>query len=146
MERGAGTSSFSTSSPTEVRLLWPEPARHGASPGKERLRWTRLQEYVGDVAKTAAQLPTQPVLVGHSMGGFVIQKYLEHHTAAGAILVAPIPPTGVLRATLRTARHHPMQFVKVNVSLRLAPLFATPELVRDLFFSASTPDEQVNTY
>jgi pimeloyl-ACP methyl ester carboxylesterase len=37
-------------------------------------------------------------------------------------------------------------FVKVNASLRLAPLVATPELVRDLFFSASTPDEQVNTY
>jgi pimeloyl-ACP methyl ester carboxylesterase len=119
---------------------------HGASPGRERLRWTRLQEYVADIAETAAQLPSQPVLVGHSMGGFVVQKYLEHHTAAGAILVASVPPTGVLRATLRVAFHHPVPFVKVNASLRLAPLVATPELVRDLFFSASTPDEQVNTY
>jgi pimeloyl-ACP methyl ester carboxylesterase len=117
---------------------------HGASPGRERLRWTGLQEYVGDVAETVAQLPTQPVLVGHSMGGFVVQKYLEHHTAAGAILVQSVPPTGVLGATLRIARHHPIQLVKVNVSLRLAPLVDTPELVRDLFFSASTPDKQVN--
>jgi pimeloyl-ACP methyl ester carboxylesterase len=124
----------------------PSLRGHGASPGRERLRWTGLQDYVRDVAKTAAQLPTQPVLVGHSMGGFVIQKYLEHHTAAGAILVAAIPPTGVLRATLHIARCHPMQFVKVNASLRLAPLVATPELVRDLLFSASTPDKQVNTY
>jgi len=80
------------------------------------------------------------------MGGFVVQKYLEHHSAAGAILMQSVPPTGVLRATLRIARHHPMQFAKVNVSLRLAPLVATPKLVRDLFFSASTPDKQVNTY
>ena len=43
---------------------------HGASPGKERLRWTGIQEYVDDVAETAAQLQTQPVLVGHSMSGF----------------------------------------------------------------------------
>ena len=43
---------------------------HGASPGKERLRWTGIQEYVDDVAETAAQLQTQSVLVGHSMGGF----------------------------------------------------------------------------
>ena len=118
----------------------------GASPGKERLRWTRLREYVDDVAETAAQLPTQPVLVGHSMGGFVIQKYLEHHTAAGAILVASVPPTGVLRVTLRVARRYPVPFAKLNASMRLAPLVATPELVRDLFFSASTPDEQINTY
>ncbi len=124
----------------------PSLRGHGASPGKERLRWTRVQDYVDDVAETVAQLPAQPVLVGHSMGGFVVQQYLEHHSAAGAILVAPIPPTGALRATLHIARHHPRQFVQVNAYLKLAPLVATPELVRDLLFCASTPDEKVNTY
>ena len=117
---------------------------HGKSPGGERLRWTRIQEYADDVAQTAAQLPTEPVLIGHSMGGFVVQKYLEQHTAAGAILVQSVPPSGVLGATLRVARRHPKAFAKVNVSLRLAPLVATPELVRDVFFSASTPDDHVN--
>jgi pimeloyl-ACP methyl ester carboxylesterase len=119
---------------------------HGSSPGRQRLRWTRLREYAADIADTVAQLPTQPVLVGHSMGGFVIQKYLEHHTAAGAVLVASVPPTGVLRATLRIARHHPVPFVKANASLRLSPLVATPELVRNLLFSGWTPDEQIDTY
>jgi pimeloyl-ACP methyl ester carboxylesterase len=119
---------------------------HGASPGGERLRRTRIRDYVGDLAEVAAQLPAQPVLVGHSMGGFVIQKYLEQHIAAGAILVAPIPPTGVLRVTLYIARHYPVPFAKVHAALRLAPLVATRELVRDLLFSASTPEELVNTY
>ncbi len=124
----------------------PSLRGHGVSPGKERLRWTRLQDYVRDVAETVAQLPAQPVLVGHSMGSFVVQQYLEHHTAAGAILVALIPPTGALRATLHIARHHPRPFVQANISLSLAPLVATPELARDLLFCASTPDEEVNTY
>jgi pimeloyl-ACP methyl ester carboxylesterase len=119
---------------------------HGQSPGGERLRWTRIQEYVHDVAKTVAQLPIRPVLVGHSMGGFVVQQYLEQHTAAGAILVAPIPPNGVLRVTLYIARRYPMDFVKVNVLMRLGPLVATPELARALLFSASMPDTQVNSY
>ncbi len=119
---------------------------HGKSPGGERLRWTRIQEYADDVAETVAQLPTQPVLVGHSMGGFVVQKYLERHATAGAILVAAAPPTGVLRVTLYIARHYPVTFAKVNALLKLAPLVATPELSRDLFFSASMPDEQVNAY
>ena len=119
---------------------------HGSSPAQKGLRRCSVADYVDDVAEAAAQLPIQPVLVGHSVGGFVIQKYLEHHTAAGAILVASVPPTGVLRATLHIARHHPVPFVKVNASLRLAPLVATPELVRDLLFSASTPDKQVITY
>jgi pimeloyl-ACP methyl ester carboxylesterase len=119
---------------------------HGQSPGGERLRSTRIQEYVDNVAETVAQLPIEPVLVGHSMGGFVVQQYLEHHTTAGVILVAPIPPTGVLPVTLRIARNYPAQFAKVNVFLRLAPLVATPELARDLLFSASMPDTQVILY
>ncbi len=124
----------------------PSLRGHGGSHGRERLRWTRLQEYVDDVAETVAQLPTEPILIGHSMGGFLVQKYLEQHTAAGAILLAPIPPTGALRATLHILRHHPMPFVKGNISLSLAPLVATPELARDLFFDASMPGEQVKTY
>jgi pimeloyl-ACP methyl ester carboxylesterase len=119
---------------------------HGSSPAPKGLRRCSVADYVDDVAEVAARLPTQPVLVGHSMGGFVIQKYLEHHTAAGAILMQSVPPTGVLSATLRVARRHPIAFAKVNASLRLAPLVATPELVRDLFFSGSTPDKQVNSY
>ncbi len=119
---------------------------HGASTGRDRLRRKGIQDYVRDVAQTAAELPTQPVLVGHSMGGFVVQKYLENHTAAGAILVAAVPPSGVLRVTLHMARRHPLQFAKANALLKLAPVVATPELVRELFFSASTPDEQVNAY
>jgi pimeloyl-ACP methyl ester carboxylesterase len=119
---------------------------HGRSPGGKRLRWKRIQQYVDDVAATAAELPIRPVLIGHSMGGFVVQQYLEQHTAAGAILVAPIPPTGVLPVTLRIARHHTVPFVKVNVFMRLGPLVATPKLARDLLFSAATPDKQVNSY
>jgi pimeloyl-ACP methyl ester carboxylesterase len=123
----------------------PSLRGHGASAGRDRLRRTGIQDYVRDVAQTAAELPTKPVLVGHSMGGFVVQKYLEHHTAAGAILVAPIPPSGCRRVTLHIARHHTVPFVKAMATLRLAPVVATPDLVRDLFFSESTPDKQVNT-
>ncbi|MFZ0718140.1 alpha/beta hydrolase [Mycobacterium sp.] len=119
---------------------------HGQSSGGERLRWTRIQEYADDVAETAAQLSTPPVLVAHSMGGFVVQQYLEHHCAAGAVLVAPIPPNGILRLTLNIALHHPVTFLKINVLMRLGPLLATPDLVRALLFSASMPDPQVNSY
>jgi len=124
----------------------PSLRGHGASTGRERLRRAGIQDYVRDIAQKAAELPTQPVLVGHSMGGFVVQKYLESHTAAGAVLVAAVPPSGVLRITLNIARRHPVQFAKANALLKLAPVVATPELVRELFFSAATPDDQVNAY
>ncbi len=63
---------------------------HGASAGSEGLhRWT-LRDYEHDVLQTITALPAPPVLVGHSMGGLVVQRVLERYLAApAAVLVAP---------------------------------------------------------
>lgn len=119
---------------------------HGGSPGRERLRHTRVRDFVADVAEAAGQLPGPPVLVGHSMGGFVVQKYLESHPASGAVLLASVPPYGAIRATVRTARRHPVQFAKANAQLRMGPLMATPELARDLLFSPTMPRAELLGY
>ena len=119
---------------------------HGGSPGRERLRRNRVRDLVADVESVAADLPEPPVLIGHSLGGFVIQKYLETHTAAGAVLLASVPPTGVVQTALRTARHHPGPFLKANAQLRLGPMVATPELARANFFSPSLPQDDVVRY
>ncbi len=85
---------------------------HGESEGRNRLRWTRLAEYVEDVARVARVLPRPPVVIGHSMGGAVVQKYLETRAAAAGVLLASVPPSGALPAALRLARRHPFRFAK----------------------------------
>ena len=83
---------------------------HGNSERPPHFRWMRIADYVADMAKVVGQLPEEPVLVGHSMGGLVVQKYLEEHTAPAAVLLAPVPVKGVLRTTLRIFFHHPWRF------------------------------------
>ena len=51
---------------------------HGGSHGRERIDWHSIADYVEDVTRVIDWLGQQPVLVGHSMGGFIVQKYLEH--------------------------------------------------------------------
>lgn len=108
---------------------------HGNSPGRENLRWARIPDYVADVAQVAAMLPTPPVVIGHSMGGLVTQKYLETHPAPAAVLVSSAPPQGVLPAALRFARQHPGAFIKGNLTLSLYPFVSPPALARQLLFS-----------
>src|SRR5512138_1157577 len=48
---------------------------HGNSEGQAKLRWTRIADYVDDLVNAVQQLPRPPILIGHSMGGFIIQKY-----------------------------------------------------------------------
>jgi pimeloyl-ACP methyl ester carboxylesterase len=116
---------------------------HGASEDRERLRWMRVADYVADVAQVASNLPAAPVVIGHSMGGFVVQKYLEQHRPPAAVLLAPVPPAGALGVTLRLAARHPVAFLKANLTWRLWPLVATPALAREAFLSAATPAERV---
>ena len=119
---------------------------HGRSEGRERLRWTRIADFVDDVGHAARQLPRPPVLVGHSMGGFVIQKYLERHDTPGAVLLSSPPPAGLARTTLRIAGRRPLVFTKVNLTFSLAPLIATPELAREAFFSPDLPGDELHGY
>jgi pimeloyl-ACP methyl ester carboxylesterase len=119
---------------------------HGNSDGREHLRWTRIADFVEDVAGAVERLPNPPVLIGHSMGGFIIQKYLEDHTAPGAVLLSSPSPAGLLPAALKNARRHPVLFAKVNLTLSLFPLVSTPALAREAFFSADLSDDEMVTY
>jgi pimeloyl-ACP methyl ester carboxylesterase len=119
---------------------------HGESEIDKSLRLVRIRDYVDDVASVAEGLDTPPVLIGHSMGGLVVQMYLEDHDAAGGVLLASDPVRGVLGTTLRTARRHPLPFLKANLTWNLYPIVGTPELARDAFFTDAMPDEQVAAY
>lgn len=115
---------------------------HGSSAGRERIRWTRMHEYVADVAQVAHQLPRPPVLVGHSMGGWIVQKYLEQHYAPAAILLAAMPPSGPLPFMLDFLRHYPRQFLRLLLTCRIC----SPDVAHALFFSHDLPRPLVEKY
>src|ERR1700761_8827579 len=60
---------------------------HGNSP-TTRLRTCSVADYVEDVNVVADSLPSRPVVIGHSLGGLVVQKYLESHDAPAGVLMA----------------------------------------------------------
>ncbi len=61
-----------------------------------------------DLAHFLATLPGQPIVIGHSFGGLVLQKYLEKMGAeqwlrpAGVAFLATGPPTGAHAMRLLT--------------------------------------------
>lgn len=119
---------------------------HGNSERPSWLFTTRIADYVSDVKQVAAQLPTPPVLVGHSMGGLVVQKYLEENNASAAVLLASVPVGGALRTALRIARRHPLAFIKANLLLSLYPIIGSPGLTREAFFSSDIPADKLDGF
>ncbi|MDM8553662.1 alpha/beta fold hydrolase [Desulfococcaceae bacterium HSG7] len=119
---------------------------HGNSNVPTHFRCLRIADYVADLAELVSQLPEEPVMVGHSMGGLVVQKYLEEHTAPAAVLLASVPVKGVFRAALRIALRHPLTYLKANLTWSLYPIIGTPNLTREAFFSKDISPDKLNMY
>jgi len=110
---------------------------HGKSFGKDRIRWWSIDDYVNDVQEAVVGLESEPVIIGHSMGGFVTQKYLETHSAKAAVLLASVPISGTGRFILRIARKHPIVALQVFLSLSTYPIMKNPQHAREWLLSAS---------
>lgn len=119
---------------------------HGRSPTPKPLRTCSLADYVEDIRVVADSLASSPVVIGHSMGGFVVQKYLESHDAPAGVLMASMPPRGSLAAGLRWLKQHPWHFAKIVVTGKSLAYVNTPGLARERFFSAQMSDSQVLRY
>lgn len=101
---------------------------------------------MADLERVIGRLGVEPVLVGHSMGGLVVQRYLEGRSLPGAILLASVPVGGTLRATARVARRYPLALAHANLSLSLWPLVSAPERVAALLFAPDTPAEDLSRH
>lgn len=119
---------------------------HGSSPAPKSLRACSLADYVEDVSLVAESLPRRPVVIGHSLGGLVVQKYLESHDAPAGVLLASMPPRGNLGSGLRWLKQHPWHFTKMVTTGKSLAYVNTPRLARERFFSAQSPDSQVSHY
>jgi pimeloyl-ACP methyl ester carboxylesterase len=119
---------------------------HGNSPTDKPLRVCSVADYVEDVSSVADTLPTRPVIIGHSMGGLIVQKYLELNNAPAGVLMASIPPQGNLGSGLRWIRRRPWHFTKMLITGKSLAYVNTRELARENFFSAQVPDSQVLEY
>ncbi|WP_187271804.1 alpha/beta hydrolase [Aeromicrobium terrae] len=116
---------------------------HGEQNDGRRLNRHRMRHYADDVVTALRETDGPTVLVGHSMGGGVVQQVLarrDRPALGGAALLASMPPAGVWRITLKIARQHPLRFLAANATLDLGRLATTPDRARELFLSADAPD------
>jgi hypothetical protein len=119
---------------------------HGDADAGEHLRWTPIADYVNDLEAAVAEIPASPVLIGHSMGGLVVQKFLERGQARAAILLAPSPAHGMLRSGARLVLRHPFVFAHVALTLETRHLYSTPARARKFLFGPELSDAKVADY
>ncbi|MCP9274078.1 alpha/beta hydrolase [Mycolicibacterium arenosum] len=119
---------------------------HGSTPDAKAVRFASINDYVDDVESIASGLPTRPVVIGHSMGGFIVQTYLESHDAPAGILVASMPPHGARRFIPRMFQRRAGRAVRALTTGKSLQYFDSLDTVRTFFFSPTTPEADVVRY
>ena len=119
---------------------------HGTSDGAEKLKWTRIADYVEDVSRVAGEIDSPPVVIGHSLGGLVAVKYLEEHEGAAGVLIAPSPTEGMFWSGLKIQLRNPLLMAMVALKQDYAVLYGTPRLAKKFLFSADADESWVERH
>ena len=114
---------------------------HGNSPTSKPLSTCSIADYVDDVASVADSLPARPVVIGHSMGGFVVQKYLESRAAPAGVLIASVPARGGFGTAMRLLRRHPWLTTMALITGEWLRCVGTAQLARESFFARASPSD-----
>lgn len=119
---------------------------HGGSEKEGKLRFKSVYEYVDDLRQAIKPLEGPVYLLGHSMGGFLIQHYfsgpVDPKVKKGVLLCAS-PAQGNLSVIPRLLSMVPWPFLKANLLLSWKPVFKSPANARKVMFTSSFPEEKL---
>ncbi len=109
---------------------------HGSDPQPPDFQSFNVATYVRDLERECAGDETL-ILVGHSMGGLIIQHYLRTHAARAAIVIGSVPYRGVpLHRLLFLFPHVPCKMIRFIVGQPLA--VNKEQIIRKFFYRSHT--------
>ncbi|BAI72233.1 alpha/beta hydrolase fold [Azospirillum sp. B510] len=119
---------------------------HGDSEGRHRLDSFGIADFVDDVLEAAGRLSAPPVLIGHSMGGMVVQRALAKRRFPAGVLMASAPPYGLLSSTMGLAWRSPFVFQQMSMLMTFGESAFDPEAIRRAMFSDKMPRDEAAQY
>lgn len=105
-----------------------------------------IDDYVTDLAAAVASLSAAPVLIAHSMGCLVSQRFLEKGRARAVALLAPVPPTGTGGTASRFALTLPDFFAELSNAVNGTASEKTMRTMANVYFSPRMAPEETTQY
>lgn len=112
---------------------------HGRSGGREALPITSMSDYVADLGAVVSNLDAPPILIGHSMGGHVVERYASEHCIAAAVLMSSIPEYGLMPGAFSLLLKDFAFFQQINLALYRNGGLSNWEYARRSLFSDDLP-------
>jgi pimeloyl-ACP methyl ester carboxylesterase len=119
---------------------------HGRSDGRERVHEAALADYTADILRAFETFADPPTVIAHSLGGLLAQRLLGRVQMRALVLLASLPPEGMLLTTPRLLAMFPEVWLEMldtltgrdrralthAASLIFSPRFAPADYARHL--------------
>lgn len=120
---------------------------HAGSEGHEGINIWRLSDYTEDFHTIAATIDEPLIVIGHSLGGAVVQDWIRTGgKAKAAALLASVPPWGLAPSAWRMALTAPDlygELIKLNT---IGPHAADADIMRRSLFSDTVTTEEFQQF
>lgn len=118
---------------------------HGGEFTEPNLHNLGLDDYAQAIDQWVNTLSVPPVIIGHSMGGYLAQRHIiEGKPASGIVLLGSVPPHGMAWELLHFMMHHPMLALRMEVTPGVGGLEDRLVRARDMLMTEDTPEEIVS--
>jgi pimeloyl-ACP methyl ester carboxylesterase len=111
---------------------------HGDSEGG--FNSASLANYVADIHSAMDHVGGEVILVGHSMGGLLVQHCLAgDDRIRGTVLMSSVPPSGLMSSALHLSVFSPDVCMQFGLLQAMGPSAVKGDIIRRAFFSDATP-------
>jgi pimeloyl-ACP methyl ester carboxylesterase len=115
---------------------------HGKSPGLA-IDLHGILDYLKDIETGMGLFNTPPVLIGHSLGGYLAQKYALRHPVGGLVLFASPSLQGLGPAGRHIAARNPRLAFTIWRLMMLGPKLVDPDVIASALFSPAMPVDEM---
>jgi pimeloyl-ACP methyl ester carboxylesterase len=120
---------------------------HGTSEGKEQLNKFNLDDYVNDLSSIIQRTNGKIVLIGHSMGSALVERYIQKNKIDLGVLLTPPPLTGAMPAFSRLGKKvGRLNLLKFALFKDPYIVIKNPKVSKLMFFTDKLSDDEYQTY
>ena len=111
---------------------------HGGSARRKSVRFSTMQDYLAVLKTEVGRLKNRPIVIGHSMGGALVQWYLKKvadDLPAAVLLGSWTSHSTYADGTLPHLKRDPWGFMKMGATLSSTPLVRNPKWAASLLIT-----------
>ena len=124
---------------------------HGWSEEAEKIESHTFENYYEDVQRAVAyiveQTDQEPLLIGYSFGGILVQRYIEQYQPEAAVILSMGEvETGLPHYINWSQKHFPQKTEHFFQNRNCNKLFQDPAMLKQIFFLEGEKPEGINKY